>query len=71
MPRRAAVHRVPMRHPADVVGIEALMESGALDPRMLVAILGKTEGNGCVNDFIRAYAVNAGGQGHDGDVWRH
>ena len=25
----------------------------------MVAILGKTEGNGCVNDFTRAYAVQA------------
>ena len=24
-----------------------------------VAILGKTEGNGCVNDFTRAFAVSA------------
>ncbi len=59
MARRAAVHRVPMRHPADVAGIEALFGSGALDPRAIVAILGKTEGNGCVNDFTRAYAVSA------------
>ena len=25
----------------------------------IVAILGKTEGNGCVNDFTRAFAVRA------------
>jgi cyanuric acid amidohydrolase len=59
MARRASVHRVAMRHPADMAGIEVLFDSGALDPRALVAILGKTEGNGCVNDFTRAYAVSA------------
>ncbi|MDN3567371.1 ring-opening amidohydrolase [Paeniroseomonas aquatica] len=58
-PRRAAVHRVPMRHPGDTAAIEALFDSGALDPAAVVAILGKTEGNGCVNDFTRAYAVQA------------
>ncbi|HYZ31889.1 MAG TPA: ring-opening amidohydrolase [Crenalkalicoccus sp.] len=57
--REAAVHRVPMRHPGDVSAIEALFATGALDPAEVVAILGKTEGNGCVNDFTRAYAVAA------------
>ncbi|MBL6454089.1 ring-opening amidohydrolase [Belnapia sp. T6] len=58
-PRRAALHRVPMRHPGDTAAIEALFESGALNPAAIVAILGKTEGNGCVNDFTRAYAVQS------------
>jgi len=57
--RKALLHRVPMRHPGDVSGIEALFDSGALDPARVVGILGKTEGNGCVNDFTRAYAVQA------------
>jgi len=60
MPVRAAqLHRVPMRHPGDTSAIAALFDSGALDPREVVAVLGKTEGNGCVNDFTRAYAVMA------------
>jgi len=58
MTRIAAVHRVPMRHPGDVSEIAALIDGG-LDPAEIVAILGKTEGNGCVNDFTRAYAVQA------------
>ncbi|RYJ02853.1 MAG: ring-opening amidohydrolase [Acetobacteraceae bacterium] len=58
-PRRAAVHRVPMRHPGDTSAVEALFDAGTLDPGAVVAILGKTEGNGCVNDFTRAYAVQA------------
>jgi len=54
-----AVYRVPMRHPGDAAGIVELIESGGLVPSEIVAILGKTEGNGCVNDFTRAYAVSA------------
>jgi cyanuric acid amidohydrolase len=54
MTRIASVQRVAMRHPGDVSGVAALP-----DPHAIVAILGKTEGNGCVNDFTRAYAVQA------------
>lgn len=57
MTKQAAVFRVPMRHPGDVSAIAALIEAGTLDPATITAILGKTEGNGCVNDFTRAYAV--------------
>ena len=46
-----------MAHPGDLSAIEALIDGGSLDPAAIVAILGKTEGNGCVNDFTRAYAV--------------
>lgn len=57
MTRRAALHRVPMAHPGDVAAVAALFDAGLVDPATVVAILGKTEGNGCVNDFTRAYAV--------------
>jgi cyanuric acid amidohydrolase len=57
MTRRAVLHRVPMAHPGDMSAIEVLIDAGRLDPASIVAILGKTEGNGCVNDFTRAYAV--------------
>jgi cyanuric acid amidohydrolase len=36
-----------------------LIESGKVDPTSILAILGKTEGNGGVNDFTREYAVSA------------
>ncbi len=48
--------RVPMRGPGDLSGLHKLIAEGQLDPRDIVAILGKTEGNGCVNDFTREYA---------------
>ncbi|WP_293863629.1 ring-opening amidohydrolase [uncultured Alsobacter sp.] len=54
--RRAFVHRVPMGAPDDVSALQAAMAQGRIDPAAIVAILGKTEGNGCVNDFTRGFA---------------
>lgn len=59
MPKECLVFRVPMGHPGDITGIEALLDGGGLAAAEIVAILGKTEGNGCVNDFTRPYAVEA------------
>jgi cyanuric acid amidohydrolase len=59
MARQAQVIRLPMSGPEDVSGIADLISSGALDPTQIVAILGKTEGNGCVNDFTRGYATQS------------
>jgi cyanuric acid amidohydrolase len=53
------VYRIPTAAPADVSGLLKLIDDGALDPRAIVAIMGKTEGNGCVNDFTREYATAA------------
>lgn len=57
--RRCLVFRVPMRHPGDVSGVLDLLARNLLRADEIVAILGKTEGNGCVNDFTRAYASMA------------
>ncbi|MBB3932619.1 cyanuric acid amidohydrolase [Kaistia hirudinis] len=60
MTRRSAfVHRFPARAPDDVAPIEEAIRSGLLRPEGIVAVLGKTEGNGNVNDFTRAFAVRA------------
>ncbi len=40
------VHRLPMRHPADVDGVVQLIASRQQRPAGIVAILAKTEGNG-------------------------
>ena len=53
------VCRVPMRHPGDASGVTRLIDDGVLAARDIVAIFGKTEGNGCVNDFTRGYALSA------------
>lgn len=57
--REARVHRLPMSSPDDTSAIERLIEQGEIDPKAVVAVLGKTEGNGCVNDFTRGYAVQS------------
>lgn len=56
MPRRVDLYRIPMQGPGDVAGLQRLLEAGAFAAGEIVAILGKTEGNGGVNDFTREYA---------------
>jgi len=46
-----------MRAPDDVSTATALMDGGAFKAEHVVAILGKTEGNGAVNDYTRALAT--------------
>lgn len=50
---------IPTRGPGDVSGLINRIEAGEIDPASILAILGKTEGNGGVNDFTREYAVSA------------
>lgn len=57
MQRCARVYRLPMNAPDDVSAIRELITDSTLEPQQIVAILGKTEGNGCVNDFTRGYAT--------------
>jgi cyanuric acid amidohydrolase len=48
-----------MSGPGDVSALISLCQSGTLDPAHIVAIFGKTEGNGGVNDFTREYSCSA------------
>ena len=59
MIRRAKVLRLPTAGPQDTAPLAAAIDRGDLDPATIVAIVGKTEGNGCVNDFTRGYATLA------------
>jgi cyanuric acid amidohydrolase len=56
---RIGVHKVLMNSPSDVSGLERLIDEGAIDPREIVALIGKTEGNGGANDFTRGFATLA------------
>jgi cyanuric acid amidohydrolase len=49
------VYRLPMAHPGDVSALADLIDRGELPARDIVAFIGKTEGNGGVNDFTRGY----------------
>ena len=53
------VVRIPTKGPGDVSGLMRLIEAGKVAPSSILAVLGKTEGNGGVNDFTREYAVAA------------
>jgi cyanuric acid amidohydrolase len=53
----AKVHRISASAPNDVSGIEQAIAQSRIDPAGIVAILGKTEGNGNVNDFTRGFAT--------------
>ncbi|HWZ92358.1 MAG TPA: ring-opening amidohydrolase, partial [Polyangiaceae bacterium] len=56
---KCAIHRVPISAPDDTSGLRALLARGELSASEVVAIMGKTEGNGCVNDYSRGLAVLA------------
>lgn len=59
MARCAEIYRISMSGPSDVTGIEKLILNGSVRAKQIRAILGKTEGNGCVNDFTRGYATQS------------
>jgi cyanuric acid amidohydrolase len=51
------VYKIPMAGPEDLSGLKELIDQGKLNPSEMIAVLGKTEGNGCVNDFTRGYCT--------------
>lgn len=57
--QRVDVHRVPCRGPGDLSSVQALIDQGLIDPTTIVAVMGKTEGNGCVNDHTRDFAATS------------
>ncbi len=59
MARRTKVLRLATASPQDTAPLAAAIDKGEVDPATIVAIVGKTEGNGCVNDFTRGYATLA------------
>ncbi len=54
---RVGVHKLPMNSPNDVSALERLIDNGEVDPAEIVAVIGKTEGNGGANDFTRGFAT--------------
>jgi cyanuric acid amidohydrolase len=52
------VWRIPCSSPSDLSAVESLIAQGQIDPSSIVAVMGKTEGNGCVNDFTRDFATS-------------
>lgn len=54
---KVGVHKIAMASPSDVSALQALIDTGSVDPAEIVAVVGKTEGNGGANDFTRALAT--------------
>jgi cyanuric acid amidohydrolase len=53
--RSAQVFKLSMAHPGDLSELDRLITDGIVQAGDVVAIIGKTEGNGGVNDFTRGY----------------
>jgi ring-opening amidohydrolase-like protein len=59
MPQPIEVRKVPILNVSDAGGLADLIDKGVLDADRVVAVIGKTEGNGGVNDYTRIIADRA------------
>ena len=56
MPSAIEVRKVPIHSVADASELTKLIDEGAIAADRVFAIIGKTEGNGGVNDYTRIIA---------------
>jgi ring-opening amidohydrolase-like protein len=59
MPDAIEVRKVALGHVSDASGLSDLIDAGVIDADRVVAVIGKTEGNGGVNDYTRIIADRA------------
>ncbi|MFT4085195.1 MAG: ring-opening amidohydrolase [Nocardioides sp.] len=59
MPEPIEVRKVPIHSVADASELTRLIDDGVLEADRVIAIIGKTEGNGGVNDYTRIIADRA------------
>jgi ring-opening amidohydrolase-like protein len=59
MPDPIEVRKVAIETVTDAGGLQRLIEDKVIDPDRVVAVIGKTEGNGGVNDYTRLLADRA------------
>ena len=59
MPSAIEVRKVPIHSVADASELTRLIDEGVLEADRVIAIIGKTEGNGGVNDYTRIIADRA------------
>jgi barbiturase len=59
VPEPVEVRKVPIQNVSDASGLARLIDEGIVDADRVVAIIGKTEGNGGVNDYTRIIADRA------------
>ncbi|WP_324275323.1 ring-opening amidohydrolase [Blastococcus brunescens] len=59
MPAPIEVRKVPLHNVSDASELAKLIEDGVLEADRVVAVIGKTEGNGGINDYTRIIADRA------------
>jgi barbiturase len=59
MPEAIEVRKVAIENVSDAGGLARLIDDGVIDADRVVAVIGKTEGNGGVNDYTRIIADRA------------
>ena len=59
MPEPIEVRKVPIHSVADASELAKLIDDGVMEASRVIAIIGKTEGNGGVNDYTRIIADRA------------
>ena len=59
MPEPIEVRKVPIKHVSDASGLADLINAGVIEADRVIAVIGKTEGNGGVNDYTRIIADRA------------
>ncbi|MFI6511295.1 ring-opening amidohydrolase [Streptosporangium sp. NPDC050855] len=59
MPEPIEVRKVPIESVTDASGLARLIDDGVIEAARVLAVIGKTEGNGGVNDYTRILADRA------------
>jgi len=59
VPDAIDVRKVPIKDVSDASGLAELIDSGVIEADRVIAVIGKTEGNGGVNDYTRIIADRA------------
>jgi barbiturase len=59
VPDAIEVRKVPIEHVSDASGLAELLDAGEMESDRVIAVIGKTEGNGGVNDYTRIIADRA------------
>ncbi|MGW4470385.1 barbiturase [Nonomuraea sp. NPDC004354] len=59
MPEPIEVRKVAIESVTDASGLEKLIDDGVIEAHRVLAVIGKTEGNGGVNDYTRILADTA------------
>jgi barbiturase len=59
MPSAIEVRKIPLHSVSDASELERLIDDGVIEADRVIAVIGKTEGNGGVNDYTRIIADRA------------